>query len=98
MRLDLSLTSEDFKEEYVSGASESIRALDWKKPANSQTWTYNPTMQPLSTCQAGRCSLEFHLGLVWWGGVTGPKNPDGTLAPIPPMTDERFWNRESSTF
>jgi hypothetical protein len=37
VQLDLSLTSDDFNSAYVSGPTESIRALDWKKPPNSQT-------------------------------------------------------------
>ncbi len=41
MRLDLGLTSDDFNTEHVSGITESIKALDWKKASGSPTWTYN---------------------------------------------------------
>lgn len=41
IRLDLGLTSDDFKNEAVSGVTESVKALDWEKPAGSPNWTYN---------------------------------------------------------
>lgn len=41
VRLDLGLTSDDFNNEAVSGITESVKVLDWKKPADSPNWTYN---------------------------------------------------------
>src|SRR5215204_4689506 len=95
VRLDLGLTSDDFNEEYVSGVTESIKALDWKKPANSQTWTYNAD-SAAALYWARLEDVRSSFTWVWFGGgggVTGPKNPDGTLALMPPMTDEQILER-----
>ena len=74
---------DDFDNELVSGLTESIKALDWKKAANSQNWTYNSDkavdlylarLQDVSS--TSRSSLRIN-----WSGPSGASR-GSLMAPL----------------
>src|SRR5687768_2406895 len=92
VRIDLGLTDADFNGSYVSGLTESIQALEWKKAANSPNWTYNADKAlDLYVARLQDVSSSFtyfpplHNQMIY---RSTPRNADGTLAPLAPIDDD----------